>query len=408
MDMNEHIAHEQKRLAALDRYDILDTPTEEAFDRVVRLTRRMFDVPMSTVTFVDGHRQWFKAREGVADCETERGPAFCNVVVREDHPLVVLDTLADERFKTNPFVTGAPHLRFYAGVPLHSPDGYSVGTLCAMDTRPREFAPRDLETLSDLAQVVVSELELRLLATTDGLTGALMRRAFHQEGERAVSLAVRHRHSLSCIVFDLDHFKRINDAHGHAVGDRVLRETVATVRGQLRKSDLVGRIGGEEFAVVLAHTGRTAAMDVADKLRSAIARQRIHGASAIVDTTASFGVAALDGTVQSFDALLQRADTALYAAKADGRNRCQAWHAVDDVPVGVLRRVLKAGRITFNAGRSTIDCTVRGLSDSGASLAVNSAAGVPESFKLQIESDGLARACRIVAKTSKNLEVEFQ
>lgn len=406
--MTEQMANEQARLAALDRYDILDTPTEEAFDRVVRLTRRTFDVPMATITFIDGHRQWFKAREGIADCETDRGHAVCRTAIRQAGPLIIPDLLVDERFSSNPFVVGAPHIRFYAGAPLRSADGHNIGMLCAMDARPRGFTASDVETLSDLARIVMSELELRLLATTDGLTGALTRRAFHQEGERAVALAARHRYSLSCIVFDLDHFKRINDEHGHACGDLVLRESVAAVRRELRKSDLVGRIGGEEFAVVLAHTGRTAAAEVAEKLRGVIARQRVPADSGAIQVTASFGIAALDGTVQDLDGLLRRADTALYAAKADGRNRCQAWRAVEEVPSGVLRRVLKAGRITFNAGRSTIDCTVRGLSDNGASLAVNSAAGVPESFKLQIEADGLARACRIVSKSEKKLDVEFQ
>ena len=119
-------AQEQARLAALDRYDLLDTPPEESFDRVTRLTRRVFNVGMSTVTLIDGHRQWFKSRQGMANAETERGPALCNAAIDEPRPLIVHDTLADPRFAANPFVVGAPFIRFYAGVQLRTTDGYAI------------------------------------------------------------------------------------------------------------------------------------------------------------------------------------------------------------------------------------------------------------------------------------------
>ena len=152
---------EEARLAALDRYDILDTSSEESFDRVTRLVRRIFRVPMSTITFIDGHRQWFKSQSGLVDRETDREPAFCNFAVSMGAPLIVEDALADPRFANNPFVLGPPHIRFYAGIPLIAPDGQAVGTLCAMDRTPRSFEMKELATLSDLANFVLSELELR-------------------------------------------------------------------------------------------------------------------------------------------------------------------------------------------------------------------------------------------------------
>ena len=120
---------EESRLTALAKYNILDSPPEEAFDRITRLTARVFDVPMSTVTFLDGHRQWFKARQGLEVCETEKGPAFCNVLVGLGlgEPLIVTDTLTDERFKDNPLVVGPPYLRFYAGTQLRATDGTAIG-----------------------------------------------------------------------------------------------------------------------------------------------------------------------------------------------------------------------------------------------------------------------------------------
>jgi diguanylate cyclase (GGDEF)-like protein len=399
---------EQDRLSALDAYDILDTPTEETFDRITRLTSRMFGVSISTVTFLDGHRQWFKSRVGMNDCETERGPAFCNVALRETSPLVVTDALADERFRENPFVLGEPHIRFYAGAPLRAPGGQVIGTLCAMDRKPRAFGTADVAALTDIAAIVMDLLDLRMLASTDSLTGALSRRAFKQEGARALALALRHKHPLSCILFDLDHFKAVNDEHGHAVGDLVLSQSVAACRARLRKSDLIGRIGGEEFAVLLPHTTRADAIEVAQKMRAAIAGLRILASGGPIAVTASFGVASLDRSTTDLDALLARADGALYSAKEQGRNRCVDCRPVDEEPAITRRRVFKAGRITFNLGQSTIDCTVRALAPDSVGLDVISSAGIPRQFKLQIEADELYRSCRILAKNEKHIEAVFE
>ncbi len=401
------VLNQQDRLNFLQRYDILDTPQEEAFDRVTRLVRQVFDVPMSTITFLDDHRQWSRLRRSAVAGECDIGPALCAAAFPQDEPLFIPDTLADPRFATNPLVIGDPHIRFYAGVKLSSPDGQNIGTLCAADTKPRDVSGGQATALTDLAKIIMSELELRLLATTDGLTSVLSRRAFHEEASRAVALALRHRYDLSVIVFDLDHFKRINDTHGHATGDIVLRETVAACSALLRKSDLVGRIGGEEFAILLPHTKVAAAMEVADKLRTAIARQRLNALSGPFAVSASFGVTGLDRTTTEIDSLLQRADSALYEAKADGRNRCVAWKAVEVVKPSIRRRVFKAGRISFNTGQSCIDCIVRTLSNTGAGVDVVSSADIPDIVKLQIEVDGFWGQCRIVRKTERHLELEF-
>lgn len=402
-------AQEQARLAALDRYDLLDTPPEESFDRVTRLTRRVFNVGMSTVTLIDGHRQWFKSRQGMANAETERGPALCNAAIDEPRPLIVHDTLADPRFAANPFVVGAPFIRFYAGVQLRTTDGYAIGTLCAMDATPRAFGDDDLATLVDLARIVMHEAELRAFAMSDSLTGALSRRAFRNEAARAIELAKRHKHDLSCVLLDLDHFKAVNDTHGHGVGDLVLRATTDVCREELRAADLIGRLGGEEFAVLLPHTGLPAAMAVAEKLRAALARAYVQGENGTVRPTASFGIAALDATMPDIDELLRRADKALYAAKEAGRNICRAWRPeAGDGFAGVRRRVLKGAQIAFNGGHSIIDCTVRELSDAGALLHVISTANVPEEFKLGILADQVHRLCKVTARRDTQLEVVFQ
>jgi diguanylate cyclase (GGDEF)-like protein len=406
--MQMDMGGEQNRLAALDNYDVLDTAPEEAFDRVTRLVRSIFGVSMSTVTLIDGHRQWFKSQQGMDNSESARGPALCNVAISQSRPLIVPDTLLDRRFADNPFVIGAPYIRFYAGVQLRSPEGYAIGTLCAMHNQPKAFGQAQVDILSDLAKTVTSELELRTLATRDALTGALSRRALRDEFSRAISLARRHRFELSCIFFDLDHFKAVNDTHGHGTGDQVLRACVEACRTELRATDTIGRFGGEEFAVLLPHTGAKAALAVAEKIRAAIARSRVEGEQGGVRFTASFGIAALDGGEIDVDQMLKRADTALYAAKEAGRNNCQLWQPDENADASLLRRVLKAGQITFNGGRSTIECTIRGLSKSGAMLHVISTAGIPERFKLGVMSDELHRMCKIAHKRDNQIEVVFE
>jgi len=183
-------------------------------------------------------------------------------------------------------------------------------------------------------------------------------------------------------------------------------ESAEICRAQLRQTDLLGRLGGEEFAILLPHTGAAAALVVAEKLREAMASRQILGPEPI-HFSASFGVAALDRSARDIETLLRRADEALYDAKAHGRNRCTLWQTRETSDPELLRRVFKAGQIAFNGGRSTIDCTVRGLSDLRASLAVINTADIPGQFKLRIEADDLSRVCRVVAKRERQLEVEF-
>jgi diguanylate cyclase (GGDEF)-like protein len=394
-------------LDELARYDVLDTPREEAFDRVTRLVRHIFSVKMASVTFLDGHRQWFKSRQGLASAETARDISFCRIPVAENRLLVVPDTLDDDRFRDNPLVVGPPSLRFYAGAPLHGSSGLCIGTLCAMDTRPRAFGNAEIDILLDLARIVETELELRILATTDSLTGLLARRAFLEEGERALNLAHRHRYDLSCVSFDLDGFKAINDSAGHAAGDAVLAATAKTCTSLLRKSDLIGRLGGEEFSVLLPHADAAQAAAIAEKLRAKIERQASISLLPLHPVTASFGVASLPSAPIDLATLLAAADEALYVAKSRGRNCCILGPTLaPHSPLG--RKVLKPGAIVFNFGNSVIDCTVRRLSDTGARLDVLSLQDIPRQFKLSIEVDSFSKSCEIVGKEGRSLDVVFR
>ena len=151
-------ADEDQRIAALRQLLILDTPPEERFDRVVGFASEEFDMPIVLVSLVDSERQWFKARRGIDACETSREDSFCGHAILQDEILVVEDALHDARFHDNPLVTGAPYLRFYAGAPLQLPGGAMVGTLCMIDTQPRNLDSTDLAILGALRQLVVDEL----------------------------------------------------------------------------------------------------------------------------------------------------------------------------------------------------------------------------------------------------------
>ncbi len=398
---------EAARLDTLDQYDVLDTPTELNFDRITRVVSASLDVPMAAVTLIDGHRQWLKSRYGPLGQQTCREEAFCNVAIRTHEPLIVEDAAADPRFCDNSFVNGPPYIRFYAGVPLASPGGYNLGALCAIDNKPRRIQARDIALLQDLAAMVMDAFEARKLARTDSLTGALSRRAFRDEAAKALALSLRHSHPLSCIALDLDHFKAINDRHGHAIGDRVLTETVTACRERLRNSDILGRIGGEEFAIVLPHTAEDDAMKVAAGILSELKRRVVVLPNQSISISASFGISTNARDI-SFDELLRRADSALYAAKDAGRSTCIAWRPAPGAQgIPSLRRVLKAGQIVFNAGRSAIDCTVRALGDAGARVDVISTLGIPDKFKLSIADDGFSRSCCIAAKQGATIEILF-
>jgi GAF domain-containing protein len=148
---------ENSRIEVLRALNILDTPAEERFDRLTRLARRVFNVPISTVTMVDSNRQWFKSCGGVDVRETPREISFCAHAILYDDMLVVENAAKDDRFRDNPFVTEKPKIRFYAGCPLVV-NGYRIGTICVIDMKARAFADEDRQLLRDLARLAEREL----------------------------------------------------------------------------------------------------------------------------------------------------------------------------------------------------------------------------------------------------------
>lgn len=153
--------NDRDRVAALQKYAILDTEPEQAFDDLTLLASFICKTPIASITLIDENRQWFKSTIGLNVSETPRDIAFCSVAIQQSDVMVVPDTLQDERFRNNPFVTAEPKIRFYAGAPLINEDGYALGTLCVVDKTPREFNDEQKEALKALSRLVLAQMEFR-------------------------------------------------------------------------------------------------------------------------------------------------------------------------------------------------------------------------------------------------------
>jgi diguanylate cyclase (GGDEF)-like protein len=247
--------NESTRLETLRALNILDTSPEERFDRLTRLAKRLFGVPIALVSLVDADRQWFKSCVGLSASETSRDVSFCAHAIVSDEILTVPDTLADDRFHDNPLVTEAPNIRFYAGCPLTVPNGSKLGTLCLIDVKPRE-----------LARMAEQELAAVQLATLDDLTLLSNRRGFSALAQHALNVCKRLNKPASLLFFDLNDFKQINDTFGHAEGDRALKTFADILRTALRESDVIGRLGGDEFVALLSDADEAATCEVTERL----------------------------------------------------------------------------------------------------------------------------------------------
>ncbi|MBK8979178.1 MAG: GAF domain-containing protein [Planctomycetes bacterium] len=161
MQISDRPLDEEARLAALRAYGILDTDAERDYDDLTRIAAGIFQVPIAIISLVDADRQWFKSKVGIDATETPRDIAFCAHAILSDQTFLVRDAARDARFADNPLVTGAPFVRFYAGAPLVAPGDLKLGTLCVIDTRPRDPSDEQLDTLGALARQIVNLLELR-------------------------------------------------------------------------------------------------------------------------------------------------------------------------------------------------------------------------------------------------------
>ena len=326
---------------------MLDTPPEESFDRLTRLAAKLIDAPATFVSLVDHNRDFYKSAYGfgepLATVRQLEGRSFCHYAITTNGPLVLDDVTQELVFCDVPTVQSLG-VRAYIGIPLVTEDGQVVGSFCAIDFKPKHWTERDIDILTDLAHSTMREIELRtlvrasastnlqlveqikrvnelnhqleLLSTTDPLTGVKNRRAFEISLTQELAVVKRRSTALSLIVVDADHFKKINDTHGHAAGDVALQSIASLLTKSARDIDIVARIGGEEFAIILPDSEACSALKVAERMRLAIQND----AWPFMPLTVSIGTATLLNQEDAGN-LLRRADKAMYLAKANGRNR---------------------------------------------------------------------------------------
>lgn len=325
--------NEADRLAALHRYQLLDTEADADFDLLASVAAELCGTPYAFVSLVDADRVWYKSSYGVQAIQSPRGDDYCSWAILEDGELSISDLTKDPRTQGISLTVGPPYYRMYSGANLITHDGHRIGTLCVLDTEVRELNSARKQLLARLARQVVALMELRLrdreletalstmerLAMEDALTGLLNRRAWmqklHDEFERSKRFAL----PLALLLLDLDHFKQINDRHGHAMGDAVLKGVAEVIQARVRSVDVAGRYGGEELCILLPGTDQEGASTLAEQIRAAIANSTYGYNNLTVAATASIGIASLPAS--SPDALLAMADAAMYEAKSLGRNQ---------------------------------------------------------------------------------------
>jgi diguanylate cyclase (GGDEF)-like protein len=340
---------EAQRLAALHATRLLGSAPEETFDRITRTAARLLGVPIALVSLIDKDRQWFKSRTGLDACETPREISFCGHAILSDEPLVVPDATQDARFVDNPLVTGDMHLRFYAGVQLYSVDRKKIGTLCVIDSKPRQLGPGDLDALRDLARMVeqlvyhrqlamaaqsLSERlqdcppapggspasgELAWLVAHDLLTGLPNRQAMLRaiQGSIAGWRADGTPALVACI--NVDRFKRFNETLGHRAGDEILVGLATSLQALLREGDMLARAGSDEFLLLLHARGEHPEPERAFDRIMAAANRAIPTPDGEIALTCSIGTTLLPQDGDDADALLNNAVTAMRHAKAQGR-----------------------------------------------------------------------------------------
>ncbi|MES2729489.1 MAG: sensor domain-containing diguanylate cyclase [Pseudomonadota bacterium] len=332
---------EQQRLESLRKIRLLDTPIEERFERLTRMICRVMDVPISLFNLIDDKRQFYKSVQGLHATNAPLTGAFCTHAFQENDMLLIPDAHKDLRFHDNPFVTGALlNVGFYAGCPIHTPDGMPVGTVCAIDTKPRQMTEEQLQALRDIAAMAETELKIAFLenenkeledeleqanrlAMIDPLTRLWNRGGMEMILNKEWAEARRYKRPITLVMCDIDHFKKLNDAYGHAVGDDVLRTVSKKLLENLRTEDFACRIGGEEFLLILPNCLAEPALEILERIRSGIRGTTLSDTTDIAwPVTLSFGVATVIPDLDTAPGMvIKSADAALYTSKNTGRDR---------------------------------------------------------------------------------------
>ncbi|MFB9993336.1 EAL domain-containing protein [Deinococcus oregonensis] len=339
---------EETRLLELYRYGILETRPEPQFDRITTLAAQYLRMPTAAITLVDRDRLWFKSRLGFQEEEMPRSISFCALTMQQSGVLVIPDATQDPRVAEFPTVTGEPHIRFYAGAPLCTPEGHPLGTVCVIDHVPREFTTEDAAVLEHFAALVMDQLKLHVtvqqlgdLVLHDSLTGLPNRANLRQRLLHATHRADQTGESVVLGLMDLDRFKLVNDTLGHAAGDELLRLIALRLRECVASSDTVARMGGDEFALIFNELVHAADSQlIVDRISQAFATPfHVDGQEVFVHS--SLGLTVYPENANDLETLLSQADTAMYRAKRAGGGHA-FFHPRYDQPVPAEMELLVA------------------------------------------------------------------
>ena len=273
------------------------------------------------VNLVDSNRLWVKSSISLERGNSPRDISFSGHAILGDEVLVVPDAKQDPRFIDNPYVVNEPYLRFYAGWPLKYFDGSKMGTLCIIDTKPRQLNQVDLEAFKDLAELVQRELLAIELATMDELTEIYNRRGFLTLARTSLKICNRHKIPASLVYFDINNFKSINDSSGHHEGDNALINFAKQMKHTFRDSNIYARLGGDEFVVLLTNTSLDDAHELIERFRSSLNLSHNRQDCGYNVSFSSGIVEVSPDESYSIEELLDRADTQMYKKSKQGESR---------------------------------------------------------------------------------------
>lgn len=320
-------ASEQERLFFVRSTGLLDTKASEAFDRITRLASSLLQVPIAAISIVDESRQWFKSRVGIDVSETARNDSFCTRTIEASTVLVVEDALLDPRFAGNRMVTGTPGIRSYAGVPLHLPSGHALGSLCAIDTKPRKFSGQEIQLLQDLAALTMVQIDLHQMAGRVNEVTRLPNRAQLADDLTSACLATPGRPATLLLV-EVMSSAQLQSAV-RAVGIPPLEAALRSIATMLMKAlpdevDLY-HVGETRFAAIYQADAGTAQDDIAATLLARISAPFVTDGGITVQLEAHAGLVRFHCTQAETEDALRMATSALHQAEAEQRR--WAWYS---------------------------------------------------------------------------------
>lgn len=344
------------RIAALKDLGLLDTEAEEDFDRYTRLATDLLGIPVSLVSLVDADRQFIKSQSGLPEelagvRALPLSHSLCQYAVASQQPLVISDA------REHPLVADSLAIRdlgliAYAGMPLVLSDGHAVGAFCAIDTAPREWSDQDVRILSDLATAVMAHIELRKLLAErslhDPLTGLANRALLCAQADQLLdAVDPADVSSVAALCIGLDGFGLVNDAYGALAADGVLQQIGERLAAGTRRQDVLGRVGGDVFAIVGQDMGdERAVIDLAGRLRTVVSETLIDIDGHGVGVTATIGLA-MGMPGKSGADLLSGADDAMRRGKSRAGAVLTAVAGTGEVAAAQLRlRGALAGALT--------------------------------------------------------------